>query len=234
MFSKIKVKLFVCTLCILIVGCISYGIYTHKKSAIPDSISLDEAIDWIDSKIQNDEGHDLYVDDFSFFCTRDKQFAKFKDDLQSICLIDLESGKEHTILLRWGEILPFGLDYNCDSYETKENDVLFDSSVVSKAVLWEDVKKMLYNIDWDDLASDQEIIHFDYSRVTFADCNKKEFLSSDFPGVSLKFQWDFAENKMKKVKSKDDIRDKDNVMEIRRLKNAENDYHFIDKKYIFL
>ena len=39
---------------------------------------------------------------------------------------------------------------------------------------------------------------------------------------------------MKKVKSKDDIRDKDNVMEIRRLKNAENDYHFIDKKYIFL
>ena len=78
------------------------------------------------------------------------------------------------------------------------------------------------------MASDQEIIHFDYSRVTFADCNKKEFLSSDFPGVSLKFQWDFVENKMKKVKSKD------NVMEIRRLKNAENDYHFIDKKYIFL
>ncbi len=39
---------------------------------------------------------------------------------------------------------------------------------------------------------------------------------------------------MKKVKSKDDIRDKDNVMEIRRLKNAEKDYHFIDKKYIFL
>lgn len=143
MFSKIKVKLFVCTLCILVVGCISYGIYTHKKSAIPDSISLDEAIDWIDSKIQNDEGHDLYVDEFSFFCTRDKQFAKYKDDIQSICLIDLESGKEHTILLRWGEILPFGLDYNCDSYETKENDVLFDSSVVSKAVLWEDVKKML-------------------------------------------------------------------------------------------
>lgn len=67
MFSKIKVKLFVCTLCILVIGCISYGIYTHKKSAIPDSISLDEAIDWIDSKIQNDEGHDLYVDDFSFF-----------------------------------------------------------------------------------------------------------------------------------------------------------------------
>lgn len=52
--------------------------------------------------------------------------------------------------------------------------------------------------------------------------------------MSLKFQWDFAENKMKKVKSKDDIRDKDNVMEIRRLKNAENDYYFIDKKYIFL
>lgn len=245
MFSGIekKKKLVICILvvvCTLVVVCLSCRMLMQKKkdtysrNTPPAAISVNEAIDWIDSKIDNDEGHNLYVDYLSFFCTRDMQFAKYKDEIQGISLIDLKSEKEYTISLLWGENLPFELNYDCDSYETKENDVLFDSSVVSKAMLWEDVKNMLRSIDWDDLVSGQDIIHFDYSRVTFADCNKEDFLTTDFSDGPLKSQWKFVENKMKKVKSKDDIIDKENVIEISRYKISKNDYHYKDKIYIFI
>lgn len=154
MFSGIekKKKMVICILvvvCTLVVVCLSCRMLMQKKkdtysrNTPPAAISVNEAIDWIDSKIDNDEGHNLYVDYLSFFCTRDMQFAKYKDEIQGISLIDLKSEKEYTISLLWGENLPFELNYDCDSYETKENDVLFDSSVVSKAMLWEDVKNIV-------------------------------------------------------------------------------------------
>ena len=59
-------------------------------------------------------------------------------------------------------------------------------------------------------------------------------MTTDFSDGPLKSQWKFVKNKMKKVKSKDDIIDKENVIEISRYKISKNDYHYKDKIYIFI
>ena len=76
MFSGIEKKMViyilvvVCTLVVVYLSCkmlMQKKKDTYSRNTPPASISVNEAIEWIDSKIDNDEGHNLYVDYLSFF-----------------------------------------------------------------------------------------------------------------------------------------------------------------------
>jgi hypothetical protein len=202
----------------------------------PDTISINDAVNWIESKVEDKEVGDLYVDSFSFFYTADGQLAKYKNEIQYISLIDLESQKIHNISLVWSENLAFNLQYECDSYKIKEKDDLRSKSVISKALLWKNAKKALQCMEWSKLDSDSDtdVVRCTYDRETIVECNKKYFENGDLQGVPLKFRWEIKGNKMRKVESKENLSDWNNLIVWQCYHHSEDDFKYMGKRYIFL